>query len=199
MKSLSQKKKEFISHCREIAEKEMSWGASGNFSMRVDKKKFLVTASGSHFGRMRSGSIAQCRICDDTYLGSICPSVEHNMHRGIYAVRPDVHYIVHVHPLFSVLMISAQNVRMNFNIIPEAEHYLGSIAHVPYIAAGTKKLATAVKKKARNADIIIMKNHGVVALGENFADALCRAEAFEFIAKLNYYALLGKIKLPKLK
>jgi len=199
MKSLTQKKKEFVACCRQIAAKEMSWGASGNFSMRIDKNKFLITASGSHFGRTSSRTIVQCSIADNTFVGAVRPSVEHTMHRRIYLVRPDTNYIVHVHPLFSVLMISAKNVAINCSVIPEAKHYVGSVAYVPYMTAGTKKLAASVERKAKKADIVVMKNHGIVALGKTFEDALCRAEAFEFIAKLNYYALLVKVKLPKLK
>jgi L-fuculose-phosphate aldolase len=199
MEAKTKKKKEFISHCKDIAAKQMSWGASGNFSMRFSRTKFLVTASGSHFSRMSSRSIVECSISSDKFCGRIPPSVEHVMHRAVYNQRSDVNYVVHVHPLFSVLMSSATNARIHLSIIPEAGHYLGSVATVPYIKAGTKKLAHAVESKASKADLIILKNHGIVALGKTFEEAICRTEAFEFIAQMNYYAQCAKLKLPQLK
>jgi len=197
MKSIDAIKKEFVKHCKDISAKDMSWGASGNFSMRVDAKRFLVSASGSHFARMTQKNISTCGFKDMSVVGPR-PSVEHNMHRAIYTMRPDVRSIVHVHPLYSVLMISAEDVEMNYDVIPEAGHYLGKVVSVPYIAAGTERLAKAVEKKVRDATIIILKNHGIVALGKDFQAALCAVEAFEFIAKMNYYAHLAKLKLPKL-
>lgn len=191
-------KKEFVEDCLEISRKEMSWGASGNFSLRVDQKRFLVTASGSQFARMNENSISTCSIDEKKAYSGPRPSVEHNMHRVIYALRSDVQCIVHVHPLYSVLMISAEKVSLDYAIIPEAEHYLGRVVSIPYLKAGTRDLADAVGKKIKDARIVILKNHGIVALGSSFPDALCAIEAFEFIAKLNYYARLARLKLPKL-
>ena len=197
-KSISARKKNFIACCRDSAGKELSWGASGNFSMRIAPNQFMVTASGSHFSCMRTEHITRCAVDQEKIISGKRPSVEHNMHRAIYAARPDIRYIVHAHPVFSVLMISAENAKIDYTIIPEAEHYLGSIRNVPYIKAGTKKLAHAVGCQAKDASIIILKNHGIVALGEDFYGALCAVEAFEFIAKLNYYARIAKLKIPHL-
>lgn len=198
MKTQQDKKKHFIACCREIASKGMSWGASGNCSMRSSRTNFLVTASGSHFARMTSKGIVCCAIEDDSYSGRVCPSVEHTMHRSIYRVRSDIAYIVHVHPLFSVLMASAAGVSLDYDIIPEAKHYLGKVACVPYCKAGSKKLAHAASICAKRSELIVLKNHGIVALGKTFEEALCRAEAFEFVAQLNYYAIAARLKIPRI-
>jgi L-fuculose-phosphate aldolase len=199
VKKPAEKNKHFIRCCHDISAKGMSWGASGNFSMRRDRKNFFITASGSHFARMKPSEIICCSISEASYVGSARPSVEHTMHREVYQARPDIEYIVHVHPLFSVLMISASDVELNYDIIPEARHYLGAPAYVPYLKAGSKKLAHAVRARASKSDIIILKNHGIVALGKTFEEATSRAEAFEFVAQLNYYALVAQLKVPMLK
>lgn len=198
MANIADKKKEFIKHCADIAAKGLSWGASGNMSMRVTKDRFLVTASGSQFSRMHQKAIATCKVRDCSVVGTIKPSVEARMHQGILKQRSDVNCIVHVHPLYSVLMISAKKVTLKWNLIPEAEHYLGNVKTVAYHKAGTLTLANEVAGKASDTALILLKNHGIVALGKTFDDALCVAEACEFIAKLNYHAQLAKMTLPEL-
>lgn len=194
-----QKKKydSFIKHCKEIAQCKLSWGASGNMSMRTGKDECIITATGSHYARMSTKNIARCRISDARVLGLTQPSCEYCMHTSIYKMRPDISYIVHVHPLFSVLMISAEKVKINLHIVPEAEHYLGKVVTVPYYAAGSKELAQAVEKKIKGARLVILKKHGIIALGDKFEQALAAIEAFEFIAQLNYYAHAAHLKLKQ--
>ena len=188
----------FINACTSIAERGLSWGSSGNFSMLLDDGSFLVTASGSQFATMKAEQIARCSVAGEEILSGAKPSVESKLHRAVYQVREDIKYIVHVHPFYSVLMTSAENVNIDLDIIPEAEHYLGRIAFAPYQKAGSQELANVVRQAAKEHDFIVMRNHGVVACGKDFEQIVCALEAFEFVAKLNYHAHAAGLLLKKL-
>jgi L-fuculose-phosphate aldolase len=47
------------------------------------------------------------------------------------------------------------------------------------IAAGTKELALAVARNIKNHNAVILKNHGIVTVGENLEEAFVRAQALE--------------------
>ncbi len=189
---------QFISNSRAIADKNLSWGASGNMSMRQAANTFVVSASGSHFAEMADSDVSICKFDDANFFNGKKPSVEAGLHREIYKRRDDVNVIVHVHPFFSVLMTSASNVEMKLNIVPEVDHYVGNVQWVEYFKAGTDVLAKAAAEKSLDTNLIVLKNHGIVSFGENFQTAMAAVEAFEFIAKMNYYARIGDLNIPEL-
>jgi len=191
-------KKEFIEYCDLIGKKNLSWGASGNISLRVDSDSFLMSATGTHFSKMNESGVSICSFSQKESYQGRKPSIEVALHREIFLKRDDVNVIVHVHPFFSVLMISAKNIDIDMNIIPEVEHYLGNVKYVKYLKAGSNELAFETAAQSFDTSLIVLRNHGIIGLAENFDKALAAVEAFEFICKLNYYANVGSMKLEKL-
>jgi L-fuculose-phosphate aldolase len=104
------------------------------------------------------------------------------MHLEIYKQRPDINAIVHAHPV-NACAFSASNREISTKYLAESYVVIGSIAYAPYVCQGTKELAEAVADAARNADCIVMRNHGVIALGKNLLQAFDRLEVLENAAK----------------
>lgn len=53
---------------------------------------------------------------------------------------------------------------------------------------GSQELANVVSSAARNANIVVMKNHGAVTLGKTLLEAFYRMELLENAAKMSFYS-----------
>jgi len=60
---------------------------------------------------------------------------------------------------------------------------------------GTQDLANVVAEQAKNSNLILLENHGIVALGKNLTEAFDKLEVLEFTAQMNFITnCLGKPK-----
>jgi L-fuculose-phosphate aldolase len=142
----------------------------------------LITPSGSDKGRMKSSEIGEMGF-DGRFDGSFRPSIESRMHIEIYRTRPDVTAIVHAHPT-ACGAIAAGGATINTRLLAESYAILREVAYVEYILMGTEELARSVGAASAGSDCIVMRNHGVLAVGESLLQAFDRLEVLEAAAML---------------
>jgi ribulose-5-phosphate 4-epimerase/fuculose-1-phosphate aldolase len=61
------------------------------------------------------------------------------------------------------------------------------LAVVPYCRPGSENLATVIGEAAARSNCLLLRNHGLVALGRNMSEAVDRAEELEETCRL-YFA-----------
>ena len=133
---------------------------AGNISVRHNKG-FIITTSGSNLGSLQRDELAYVRKCviEDgivEYMGPNLPSSETFMHSMIFQCKPAVQAIVHVHDPATLNQATVD--------IEATEK------EVPY---GTLELARMACDTFVKADkIIILKNHGYVAVGIDLNQAV---------------------------
>ena len=138
-------------------------GSHGNVSRRVraSENKFIITCSQTDFSKPLSAKqFATVNHCDfDTKTvfadGVQKPSSESMLHFAIYQSRTDVNAIVHGHS----------------HKILENSKKLGLIETRQEEEYGTIELVHSVLEFVAKHNFIVMKNHGFIAFGENFAEA----------------------------
>src|SRR5262249_40948539 len=108
-------------------------------------------------------------------------------HLEIYKARPDVGAIVHAHPL-TATAFTAGTTPIETALIGEAHYILGKPAMAQYALTGTDELAALVATAARGANIILLENHGVTALGRTLLEAFDRLELTEAAAQMTLIA-----------
>ncbi len=168
---------------RTIMEHGLSWGNSGNISVRTDSDHFLISAGGTNLGKLNNEGIISCSIVEETYEGLLSPSMETGLHRGIYGSCDEANAIIHAQPFYSTLFAcSEQEIRTDF--LPEAMAYLRTIERVPYHHAGSRELAEATNRMARNHRVLLLNNHGVVCWGTSLDEALLSTQTLEFCCQL---------------
>ena len=131
------------------------------------------------------------------YDGPYRPSTEWRFHYDIYAAKPDVGAIVHVHSTYAtVLSILRKEI--------PACHYMiaafggPNIRCADYAICGSKELSYHVMKALEGRVGCLMGTHGMIACGANLDKAMWLAVELETLAKQYYLALqLGEpIILP---
>jgi L-fuculose-phosphate aldolase len=112
------------------------------------------------------------------------------MHLAAYAARPDVHAVVHAHPLTAVALTVAGLPPPN-DLVPEAAVTLGEIAIAPFATPGTDEVPASLAPLWARHDVLLLERHGALALGRTLAEAFDRMETLERVARVALVARLA--------
>jgi L-ribulose-5-phosphate 4-epimerase len=116
------------------------------------------------------------------------PHGELPIHVEIYKKRPDVHCIVHTHPLYATAF-SATGQRLK-PVNNEGVLFAGSLSYFDRVTdlVVTPELGQALAESLDNGKAVIMKNHGIVVVGESIEQATVRAFLLEKTIKTLFVA-----------
>lgn len=163
----------------------------GNVCFKIDDKKFLITASGVEKQKMNLGHILEV---DDKGASSsiIKPSIETLGH--LVAIKETSHPVsVHVHSLETVALFSLATKKKFLSLLEEnlrtqwAElfRYTKVGKTVEYLAPGSKELHNGIAKSFENpCDIIVLDQHGVIAVGTSLEDCKEHIIRLEHVSKM---------------
>ena len=158
---------------------------SGNHSIRHRDAWMWITPSGVSRYKIQSSHLVKVHLKTGRISGTIRPSIELNLHRNIYNNRHDVKAIVHTHSPFTIgLSISPKKFGQ---VIEEAKIVVGQPVIISNKPSGSEDLAESVSyalQSDASTRAIIIKNHGVVAVGKDIHQARAVVEALEEWAKI---------------
>lgn len=182
---------------REVIAKQLTWGTSGNISLR-EENRIWITASGTVLGDLREEDILVLDLEGKVLEGDKKPSKETGMHLKVYGRRPDVGGIVHCSPFFGTLC-ACSGISLKTNLFIESMYYDRAIAAVPYCHAGSRELAAAVEEACGGSNVILMENHGLLTLDKNLGEALLAMEITEQVCRMNVMAAGGGFTLREVE
>jgi len=180
-------REELISYVKRIYDRGLTTSAGGNLSYR-DGEIMLITPTGKDKGTLVADDLSEISVHTGVCQSLSLPSCEWRMHAEIYQTRKDVKTIIHAHPLH-ICFFSAIEEELQTNIVSESHILVPKIAYVDYFMPSSLTLATAVAEASDLADIIILRNHGVVVIGDNFASSYQKLEALEQAAAIQYMTM----------
>lgn len=172
-----------------IYQEGLTPGKSGNISIKVsgnpDSDPFiLITPSGVSLRDVTLNNVIITSLEGEKVEGEGKPSSELHMHLEIYRKRDDVGAILHTHSPY------ATGFSFTDKKIPWLEGF-GEIkaAHLPeieYATPGSLKLVELASSALKKEDMLVLKNHGVVAVGPDIQEAVLLAEFTESSAKTSF-------------
>jgi L-fuculose-phosphate aldolase len=163
----------------------------GNISIRLDGRRILATPTGISKGMMRPDDLIVCDCDGNKIEGLRERTTEIAMHTTVYAMRPDVHAIVHAHPPVSTGFAVAGKA-LNMALLPEVVIGLGCVPLADYGLPGTPALTDGMREYIPKYDALLMANHGAVCYGEDVYKAFFKMETVEHFARITLVAeLLG--------
>ena len=165
----------------------------GNISVKIDDDRFLITPTGISKRQLTPEMILEINSRGDVLSGSphYRPTSEVPMHMRCYRDREDVRAVVHAHPPVATGFAIAHQALDSY-IMPEAIVNLGSVPLSKFGAPLTDQTQEAVAELLPNYNAILLRNHGVVTVGESLTSAYYRMETVEHFAKVTMNArLLG--------
>ena len=183
-----------IAACRELARRGLTFGTSGNVSVRYDEQRFFVSPTGMDYEVLQADDVPLMDL-DGRWFGRRRPSSEWRFHRDIFKSRHDVGAIVHTHsPRATALACTGRGI--------PAFHYMVAVAGgrdircAPYHAFGTQELSAAALAALKDRKACLLANHGVIATGADLAAAMSLAGEVENLALQYGVALsLGEVRI----
>jgi ribulose-5-phosphate 4-epimerase/fuculose-1-phosphate aldolase len=181
-----------LDHLCEIAQsffaRGLAFGSTGNLSIRIDHRVW-ITPTGKSFRALRAPELAEITM-EGEIVGPNKPSKEYPFHLGCYrAAGERAQAIVHLHSTYSVALSCLEWINPDEPMPAITPYYLmrvAPLAIVPYHRPGSAELGQAVAEAAAHHNVLLLRNHGMIALGRSMDEAVDRAEELEETAKLHF-------------
>lgn len=163
-------------------EKNYTPGYSGNISARY-RDGMLITASGSSNGYLKRSEVVFTDFEGNSLEKGKKPSSEKKLHAGIYKLRSEFNYIIHVHaPYLSSFASSGRDLMAP--IMAENVFYFGGIPLAEYALPSSEDLVVNTIKYFDKYDAVLMANHGFVVASKTMEDAYMKLELAESYAQV---------------
>ncbi len=181
---------------------QLGWVAAndGNVSVLLDDGTILATPTGISKSFITPDSLV--RIDKDGNIleakEGFRPSSEIKMHLCCYRERDDVRAVLHAHPPtatgYAVANIAIDNYCMIESVIA-----IGSVPVTPYGTPSTEEVPDAITPYLQKHDVMLLQNHGALAVGADLLTAYYRMETLELYAKITLTAHLlgGAQEIPR--
>ena len=181
---------------------QLGWVAAndGNVSVKISDNEIIATPTG-----ISKSFITPEKLVTIDMDGNILeaaegyrPSSEIKMHLCCYKEREDVGSVIHAHPpgatSFAVAHVHMDNYSMIESIIA-----IGSVPITPYGTPSTNEVPDAIRPYLQKHDVMLLENHGALAVGSDVITAFYRMESLELWAKITINAVIlgGSVDISK--
>ncbi len=179
-------------------------GIDNHYSLAVDgyDDLFLLNRFGPHWTEMRPSDILLVdldgMVVDGSGAGQITAV---QIHRQIHAARPNARCVMHTHmPHATAVGVTEEGFLTRLTQSSMSFH--GRVAELNYggVVDGDDEGARLAKAVAKGADVMLLRNHGVIVIGASPADAWLKTYFFERACEVQLLAQSagGKLRLaPK--
>jgi 3-dehydro-4-phosphotetronate decarboxylase len=185
-------REQIVELARSMFERRLTFGSSGNISLRVDDG-WLMTPTGSSLGRLDPARLSKLDV-EGRFISGDPPTKESFLHLAMYRERQSACAVVHLHSTHSVAVSCLDCINHEDVLPPITAYYVmrvGTLPLVPYYAPGDKALGEAVGRLAAKHTAVLLANHGPVVSGTTLASAVDAIEELEETARL-YLLLQGQ-------
>ena len=117
------------------------------------------------------------------------PSSEIKMHLRCYEKREDVWSVIHAHPPGATGFAVAHRSMDMYNMIEDVAA-IGSVPLTPYGTPSTSEVPDAIEPYLDQHDVMLLENHGALAVGSDVITAFYRMESLELWAKITINAII---------
>lgn len=167
----------------------------GNISARDPQTGLIyLTPSAMHYNILCEDDIIVTKLDGTVVESRRKPSIEMDLHIGIYHARPDINAVVHTHPIYSqVFAVLREDIPP---VIDEAAQIMGgAVCCAAYALPGSPELArNCVEALGKNGRACLLANHGAVCVGMDMDSAFKVSTVLEMTAHI--YLLARTIGKP---
>lgn len=177
---------ELVNIANNIYEKGLVSGKAGNISTRFKSEVgdvISITPTLKSLGELNEEDIVLTDL-DGSVLSKGNPSSEVNMHIEIYKNRKDINGIVHTHsPYATGFAFSSKRIKKHEGFGDINSEFLD---YIEYKKPGSMELAKKAAEGLSYDNVLILKNHGIICVGDDLKEAAALALFVEEIAKTQF-------------
>ena len=190
---IREKKRDLVEIAQRCFERGLQTNSGGNLSVRLSRAdRIVIKPSGVGFNECAPETLMICDLDRNVVDGSGKPSKDLDFHAGIYAARPDVEAIVHVHSPWATgwacagLEIPCLTVQTMDKLV--------RIPSIPLSANAGPQGAAEVVPVFREQSVVAatLQSHGTIGVGRTLMAAQYIVELIEETAHAAYVAAMLK-------
>lgn len=172
---------------------QLGWVAAndGNITVKLDDGTFLATPTGISKSFITPDKLVRinekCEVLEAN--GDYRPSSEIKMHMKCYEKRPDLGAVIHAHPPGATGFAVAHKDMDMYNMVEDVL-VLGAVPVTPYGTPSTTEIPDAIEPYLQEHDVLLLENHGALAMGSDLVTAYYRMESLELWAKITINAVI---------
>ena len=165
---------------------------SGNLSARISEQDILITATGTYLGNLEYEDIVRVNLSDNKCRENKSPSSELALHSLVYK-NFGSRVVIHAHPplINGYFAVCSSLKAATF----ETKFYLGDVSVIPQDTPTVTQPQPVIDALKTN-NLVVLKNHGVVAVADKFSEALSLVEALEEAVRSAAVARLFEKEAP---
>jgi L-ribulose-5-phosphate 4-epimerase len=167
----------------------VAW-TSGNLSARVPGEELMVIkASGIPYEQLTPAAIVVCDLHGTLVEGDLAPSSDAAAHGYVYRELDEVGGIAHTHSAYATAW-AARGEAIPCVLTAMADEFGGEIPIAPFARIGDEEIGRAVVETlaAHRSSAVLLRSHGVFALGPNARAAIKSAVMCEDVARTVHLA-----------
>ncbi|SJZ56944.1 L-fuculose-phosphate aldolase [Pilibacter termitis] len=184
-------KEQICDVCNKMWQKGWVAANDGNVSVRLEDGTFLCTPTGISKSFITPDKLLkindQCEVLEGAE--GYRPSSEIKMHLRVYKEREDVNSVVHAHPPVATAFALAHKPLDSYALIENAI-IIGSVPITPFGTPSTNEVPEAIAPYLPEHDVLLLENHGALAIGSDIITAYYRMETLELVANTTFHARL---------
>ncbi|WP_315107891.1 class II aldolase/adducin family protein [Clostridium intestinale] len=156
--------------------------SGGNVSLKVDKDRVLVTPSGMIYEELEIDDIILMDLTGKVIEGTRKASVDTKALLYIYNNMPEINAVIHTHqPYATALGLVEEEFKCNLTTLANATK--GSVSVCPFSSAASEQMGIEAVENLNGKLAVILKNHGVITVGNSLKQALYSCVYLEEAAK----------------
>ncbi|HEY5457558.1 MAG TPA: L-ribulose-5-phosphate 4-epimerase [Acidothermaceae bacterium] len=182
----------FEAVCRQVADLHaelIRWGlvvwTAGNVSARIPgADRMVIKPSGVSYTELTPDSLVVCDLNGKKMSGQGSPSSDAAAHAFVYQQMPEVGGVVHTHSTYATAW-AARGEAIPCVLTAMADEFGGEIPVGPFALIGDDSIGRGIVDTLRKSrsPAVLMKSHGVFAIGETASDAVKAAAMCEDVAR----------------
>lgn len=191
MQNIEEVKNQICDVCHKMW--QLGWVAAndGNVSVKLEDGTILATPTGMSKSFITPEKLIRIDKDGNILEGAegLRPSSEIKMHLRCYEKREDVFSVIHAHPPGATGFAVAHKAMDMYNMIEDVA-VIGSVPLTPYGTPSTIEVPDAIEPYLEEHDVMLLENHGALAIGSDVITAFYRMESLELWAKITINAVI---------
>lgn len=172
---------------------QLGWVAAndGNVTAKIDENTFLATPTGMSKSFITPETLIKINASGEILEATdgLRPSSEIKMHLRCYEKRDDVGAVIHAHPPGATGFAVAHKPMDMYNMIEDVA-VIGAVPLTPYGTPSTTEVPDSIEPYLQDHDVMLLTNHGALAVGCDVITAFYRMESLELWAKITINAII---------
>jgi L-fuculose-phosphate aldolase len=184
-------REQIVEFGRKLIEERLTNGTSGNLSIYDPQSgHMIISPSGIPYLETKVEDVVVMELRTAKVVdGTRKPSSEWALHSGFYLAEPNARGVLHTHSVYSTTFACLRQplIALHYGI---ASAGVDTVPVAEYATFGTSALSVNALRALGASKAVLLANHGLIAWEVSLAKAFSVVKEIEFVAELQYRALL---------